>query len=192
MSDHLSHHMSHLRSHPRYLAGALVAVGAFAFGGITAGNLPIGAAASSPPQSVGGDVAAAVSGASVDSCALVTAAEAAQVLGAEVSKMDNPTQCTYVAMDGSSRAVSVTVPDFAGSRRDFGAGVEQAVLAFDGTLHELSVADESYAIVSPMVSEGLGRRGDTYVVVVLTKANGSTANQVSQLAGLLQTAFARL
>jgi hypothetical protein len=186
--------------HPTALLATTLVVGAFAAGGLTAQSLVAGdggvksddtkltgAAAASA-----GALAPAATGSSVDSCTLVTEAEAKAALGAAVSKVPDPSQCTYVAMDGTSRALSVTVPDYAASRKDFAPGVDQAAHALEGTVQPIPAGDEAYALVAPTVSEGLARVGDTYVVVVLTKAKGSAAEQADQLNGLLQTAFGRL
>lgn len=178
---------------PSILLGAAVAAGAFVAGGVIAGGLPGSAAAPRNPALVNAaNTTATDTGSSVDSCTLLTEAEAKQALGTEVAKVSNPAQCTYVATDGTSRALSVTVPDYTGSRRDFAPGVEQAAHAFEGSYQQVAVADEAYVIVSSTISEGLARSGDTYVVVVLTSPQGTTAAQVDQLTGLLQTALGRM
>ena len=182
---------------PHTLITAAVALGAVAF---AAGVLTTGGLAAEPGDvPAGGDtalasaaLAEAATGTSVDSCTLVTEAEAAAALGAEVSAVPNPSQCTYVAMDGTARALSITVPDYAGNKREFAPGVEQAAHALEGTVQEIPAGDEGFAIVSPMVSEGLARVGDTYVVVVLTNARGTAGVQADLLDGLLQSAFGRL
>jgi hypothetical protein len=183
---------------PQNLIGAAVAIGALAFAG---GMLASGGAASetgaradgaADPSPVAAGLAQAAEGTSVNSCTLLTKAEATSALGTDVSAVENPSQCTYVAMDGSARAVSVSVPDYSGNRREFAPGVEQAAHALEGTFQAISAGDEGYAIVSPMVSEGLARVGDRYVVIVLTKAEGTASAQADKLNGLLQSAFGRL
>jgi hypothetical protein len=183
--------------HPTTLFAATLVVGAFAAGGLTARSMVAGddGVTSTDKALTGahtGSLAPAATGDAVDSCTLITEAEARTALGADVSKVPDPSQCTYVAMDGTSRALSVTVPDYAASRKDFAPGVDQAARALEGTVQPIPAGDEAYAMVSPTVSEGLGRDGDTYVVVVLTKARGSAADQANQLNGLLQTVFGRL
>jgi hypothetical protein len=185
--------------HPTTLFATTLVVGAFAAGGFTARSMVAGpdGAKSTDDTLAGaaahtGTLAPAATGSSVDSCTLVTEAEAKASLGADVSKVPDPSQCTYVAMDGTSRALSVTVPDYAASRKDFAPGVDQAAHALEGTVQPIPAGDEAYALVSPTVSEGLARVGDRYVVVVLTKARGSAAAQADQLNGLLETAFSRL
>jgi hypothetical protein len=183
------------RPHTLITAAVVLGAGAFTAGMLTTGGIaadqgapPAGA----DPALVAAGLAEAAAGTSVDSCTLLTEAEAAAALGAEVSAVPNPSQCTYVAMDGTARAVSITVPDYAGNKREFAPGAEQAANALEGTFQEITAGDEGYAIVSPMVSEGLARVGDTYVVVVLTNARGTAGAQAAQLDGLLQTAFSRL
>jgi hypothetical protein len=185
--------------HPKVMFATAVVVGAFAAGGLTAQSFVAGSdgAKASDTKLTGasastGTSAPAAAGSSVDSCTLVTEAEAKAALGADVSKVPDPSQCTYVAMDGTSRALSVTVPDYAASRKDFKPGVDQAAHALEGTVQPISAGDEGYAMVAPTVSEGLARRADTYVVVVLTKAQGSASEQATVLRGLLQTVFSRL
>lgn len=185
--------------HPTALLATTLVVGAFAAGGLTAQSLVAGddGVKSNDTKLTGAAanadaLAPAATGSSVDSCTLVTEAEAKAALGADVSKVPDPSQCTYVAMDGTSRALSVTVPDYAASRKDFAPGVDQAAHALEGTVQPIPAGDEAYAMVASTVSEGLARKGDTYVVVVLTKAKGSAAEQADQLNGLLETAFSRL
>lgn len=183
--------------HPHTLITAAVALGtgAFAAGVFATGGLAAGqgdATTGTDPAMAAAELAQTATGSSVDSCTLITQTEAAAALGAEVSAVPNPSQCTYVAMDGTARAVSITVPDYAGNKREFASGVEQAAHALEGTFQEIPAGDEGYAIVSPMVSEGFARVGDTYVVVVLTHAQGTADAQAAQLDGLLQTAFGRL
>lgn len=184
------------RSHTRITAAAAFGAATFVAGVFAAGNLSTSEAGPDRPPDDPALVAAGAAepgtGSSVDSCTLITEAEASGALGAEVAVVPNPTQCTYVAMDGSARALSITVPDYSANKQQFAAGVEQAAHALEGSFQEVGAGDEGYAIISPMVSEGLARVGDTYVVVVLTKAQGTAAEQASKLDGLLQTAFGRL
>lgn len=131
-------------------------------------------------------------GSSVDSCTLISQAEAAAALGAEVTSMPNPSQCTYVAADGSARGLAVAVPDFAANRSQLKAGAEQTANALEGTVRSISAGDEAYAVVSTVASQGIGTSGGRFVVIVLTNPTGTADQQAAQLNGLLEKAFARL
>lgn len=172
------------------IAGA-VALGAsmFSIGSLTAGS---GSEVQSKPQAQVAAETLDTGGSSVDSCALITEAEAADSLGAAVTTVPNPSQCTHIAADGTGRALSVSVPEFFGLPDGFESGVEQVAHAFEGSYQAVSAGDEAYAITSPLISEGLARTGDTYVIVVLTSAQGTAAERAGQLDSLLQLAISRL
>lgn len=172
------------------IAGA-VALGAsmFSIGSLTAGG---GSQVQSKPQTQVAAETLDATGDSVDACTLITEAEAADSLGTAVTTVPNPSQCTYIATDGSARALSVSVPDYFGPPDGFESGVEQVAHAFEGSYQPVSAGDEGYAIVSPLVSEGLARSSDTYVVVVLTNAQGTDSEQAGRLDSLLQLAISRL
>jgi len=180
------------------ILAAATAVAAIAYGAGTLADGGPGARAGSTSEAGTPRLAAApgtneqTTATSVDSCTLVTEAEAAAVLGGHVTVVPNPGQCTYVAADGSARAVSVSAPDYSGQRNAFETGVAQAAGALEGSYQPVSAGDEGYAIVAPMISEGLAREGDTYVVVVLTSPSGTEAEQINQLNDLLQTSLGRL
>lgn len=180
------------RPHKLIIGAATLAVVTFSLGSLTASTGQAVVPAQDPALAAAETTEQTITASSVDTCTLITEAEAADTLGSEVSAVPNPSQCTYVAMDGTARALSIALPDFTGNRNDFEAGVAQATSAFEGTHAAIPAGDEAYAIVSEMVSEGLARDGDTYVVVVMTQARGTVQEQADVLNGLLETAFSRL
>jgi len=180
-----------------YLAsGTLIVTAAFAGGSLTSAVLGPGQATGAEQRT---NMAAATAAeapapaaASVDPCKLITEAEAAVALGTQVTQLPSPGQCTYVAADTSARGLAVAVPNFAANRSQLKAGAEQTATSLSGTSRSISAGDESYAVLSTMVSQGLGIKGGIFLVVALTNPSGTPDQQATRLNGLLVTAFGRL
>lgn len=179
-------------------SGTLVVAAAFAGGGLTSAIFSTSGASGAENR----DVPAASSGlvqeapvaapAATDSCALLTEAEAAAVLGGPVTQMPTAGQCSYVTTDASARGVAVALPGLAANRTQLKAGADQTAAALEGSVRSIAAGDESYAVLSPIVSQGLGYDDGTFVIVALTNPTGTADQQASQINGLLQTAFGRL
>lgn len=182
-------------------SGTLVVAAAFAGGGLTSAIFSTtgatGAENRDVPAAAAGNLAqeapaAAAPAATSDSCALLTEAEAAAVLGAPVTQMPTSGQCSYVTTDGSARGVAVALPALAANRSQIKAGAEQAAAALEGSARPIAAGDEAYAVISEVVSQGLGSDDGRFVVVAMTNPTGTADQQASQINGLLQTAFGRL
>jgi hypothetical protein len=179
-------------------SGTLVVAAAFAGGGLTSAIFSTagasGAETRDVPAAAGGLVqeAPAAAAAATDSCALLSEAQASAALGSPVTQMPSPGQCTYVATDGSARGVAVALPGLAANRNQLKAGADQTAAALEGSVRSIAAGDESYAVLSPMVSQGLGYDDGSFVIVALTNPTGTADQQASQINGLLQTAFGRL
>lgn len=179
-----------------YLAsGTLIVAAAFAGGSLTSAVLGPGQATGAEQRTNTAAAAAAEApapAAPVDPCKLITEAEAAAALGTQVTQLPGPGQCTYIATDTSARGLAVAVPNFSANRTQLKAGAEQTATALNGTSRSISAGDESYAVLSAMVSQGLGIKGGIFLVVALTNPSGTPDQQATRLNGLLGTAFGRL
>lgn len=180
---------------PRTTSAALIAAAALAAGSLTSAVLIAGEARGAQ-QGVGSagtqSVPAQNPTASVDPCTLITEAEAAAALGVAVTAAPESTQCTYIAADSTARGVAVALPGVSANRTQLQAGAQQTATALGGSSRSIAAGDEAYAIISPMVSQGLGTASGKLVVVVLTNPQGTADEQASLLNGLLDQAFARL
>lgn len=191
--------------HPRTLltSTALVLAAAFAGGSLTSAVLGPDEASAEQAEAAAQRALAAAgvseagaaelpASSAVDTCTLLTEAEAAAALGSDVTVVPNPAQCTYVALDSTARGLAVAVPEIAANRRDLKAGVEQTASALAGTQREITAGDEAYAVLSATVSQAIGTVDGKFVVVVLTNPQGTPDQQATQLNGLLEKALSRL
>lgn len=182
----------------QYLTSAtLIVAAAFAGGVLTTAVLSAGGANGAEQRegktpAVDQAPAPAAAPSSVDPCTLITEAEAAAALGSQVTQLPSPGQCTYVATDTSARGLAVAMPDFSANRTQLKAGAEQTASALDGTSRSISSGDEAYAVLSPIVSQGLGIKSGIFLVVALTNPSGTPDQQATRLDNLLGTAFGRL
>lgn len=130
---------------------------------------------------------------SVDSCALLTEAEAAEALGGPVSKVANPGQCTYVASDLSGRSIAVATPDGLPGPEYLEPAMRQLATALKGEVRSVAgVGDEAFVVVADDMSELMGVKGTRYAAVVLTLSKASADAQVATLTAAAGRAFGRL
>ena len=131
-------------------------------------------------------------GSAVPACDLVTSAEAEAALGTEVTRVDDPAQCTYVAKDASGRSASIARPPAAFPLDEFAAGMDQVAAALNGQQRAVAAGDEAYVVLADVMSQGVARIGDQFVVVVLTNPSGTADDQAALLTDLATTALSRL
>lgn len=128
----------------------------------------------------------------VPACDLVTETEAETALGTGVTRVADPAQCTYVATDASGRSASIARPPAAFPLDAFAAGMDQVASALNGQQRAVAAGDEAYAVLADVMSQVVARRGDQFVVVVLTNPAGTADEQAALLTDLATTALSRL
>lgn len=128
-----------------------------------------------------------------DPCTLLTEAEARTTLGSAVTPIPDAGQCTYVTLDGSGRAVSVSLSPAIQHAESLAPAMDQVAELLHTQKRVIpDLGGEAYGIASHHVTEVIVLNQDRFLGLVLTMPTGTVDEQLSTLEDLARTAMSRL